>query len=414
MKSNLNDKAVDEFLNSQTRRNTFFTYKSALKWYLQFTNKTGQELLDIKKNDTTFQVENSLFQYRKFLLGKGKSETYTTSNIGAVRGFYSYYRMPLQFRRQESKKLTEKNRSTSDYLFDKEDLAKMALAGNLKERYILLVGKSVGLRASDFLSLTYGSFRCLKLDNEAPLGLGETGTGKEKVRAYPFLDSDAIPIVKAWLDSHKEAKDGDKILNDSEDNLSIVLQNLSKKAGMEIEGGLIDGKRVRFHCMRKFLIDRLSAYASESQWKQIVGKSIEEGAYVSQDQLRGVFARAMKDLLINGNGLKTKKLIELENALVDSQKRLTNVETTNEVLRKEVGKVASKNEELGGKVSSLQKQIDDIASSLQKQNQIRIKKQQAEAEEIESQEHAEIREEHNLAEKEKKAPDILRYASKET
>jgi site-specific recombinase XerC len=120
--------------------------------------------------------------------------------------------MPLQFRKQESKKLTESNRSTQDYLFDKEDLAKMALAGNLKERYVLLVGKSIGLRASDFLSLTYGTFRSLKLDNDAPLSLGETGTGKEKIRAYPFLDSDAIPIIKAWLDSHKDAKDSDKTL----------------------------------------------------------------------------------------------------------------------------------------------------------------------------------------------------------
>ena len=84
---------------------------------------------------------------------------------------------------------------------------------------------------------------------------------------------------------------------------------------MEIdEHGTVHGKRIRFHCLRKFLIDRLSAYAGESQWKQIVGKAIDEGAYVSQDQLRGVFQRAMKDLLINGNG-KTQKLIEMENAL---------------------------------------------------------------------------------------------------
>jgi hypothetical protein len=48
--------------------------------------------------------------------------------------------------------------------------------------------------------------------------------------------------------------------------------------------GTIHEKRVRFHCLRKFLIDRLSAYASESQWKQIVGKAIGEGAHVSQEQ----------------------------------------------------------------------------------------------------------------------------------
>lgn len=182
---------------------------------------------------------------------------------------------------------------------------------------------------------------------------------------------------------------------------------------MEIENGAVHGKRIRFHCLRKFLIDRLSAYASESQWKQIVGKSIDEGAYVSQDQLKGVFTRAMKDL-INGNGIKAKKLMELENALVDSQKRLTNVETTNEVLRKEVNKVTVKNEELGEKVNSLQEQVDGIASSLQKQNQIKIKKQQVESEELEAKEHAEIRDNDNLSGQEEKAPMHLRYASKET
>ena len=332
MKSNLKDKFVDEFLDSQTKSGTFKTYKTQMKQYLEFTAKTGQQLIDEKKSDKTFAVENSLLGYRKHLLNKGKSENYAVGSVMAIRSFYDYYRSPLLFRRNESRKLTEKSRTTTDYLFDKEDLAKMALAGNLKERYVLLVGKSIGLRASDFLNLTYGTFRSVKLDNEAPLSLGEINTKKESVKAYPFLDSDAIPIVKAWLESHKDAKDTDRILNDTEDNLSVILQTLSKKSGMEIENGAVHGKRIRFHCLRKFLIDRLSATSSESQWKQIIGKSIDESAYVSQDQLHGVFQRAMRDLLLNGNG-KTKKLIEIESALIDSQRKITNLETQNEALR---------------------------------------------------------------------------------
>src|SRR3972149_6038834 len=151
MKSNLNDAKVDEFLNSQTKIGTFKSYKTVLKQYLEYTGKTGQELLDIKKADTTFQVENSMLNYRKYILSKGKSANYAVGSVMTIRGFYAYYRLPLQFRKQESKKLGEKNRITTDYLFDKEDLAKMALAGNLKERYVLLVGKSIGLRASDFV-----------------------------------------------------------------------------------------------------------------------------------------------------------------------------------------------------------------------------------------------------------------------
>jgi hypothetical protein len=340
MKSNLNDKAVDEFLNSQTKEGTFKSYKTVMKQYLEFTKKTGEELLAIKKADKDFAVENSMLAYRKQILSKGKSENYAVGSVMTIRGFYSYFRMPLMFRTQESRKLGEKNRTTQDYLFDKEDLAKMALVGNLKEKYVVLVGKSIGLRASDFVSLTYGTFRSLKLENEAPLALGETKTKKESVKAYPFLDSDAIPIVKQMLESNKDKKDNERVLIDSEDNLSVILQSLCKKAGFEIDShGMIHGKRVRFHCLRKFLIDRLSAYAGESQWKQLVGKSVNESAYVSQDQLRGVFSRAMKDLLINGNGIKAKKLIELENALVDSQRRITSLETINETLRERMVKL---------------------------------------------------------------------------
>jgi hypothetical protein len=337
-----NDKVVEEFLNAQTKRGTFFTYKSSMALYLEFTKKNGQQLLDEKKKDSNFQVENSMFQFRKWLLENKKSETYATSTIMCVRSFYSYFRVPLVFRKQEAKKLTEKNRSTTDYLFDREDLTRMAFAGSLKERYVLLVGKSIGLRAGDFIRLTVGCFRSINLEGEPPIPLGEIGTEKERVKAYPFLDSDAVPVVKAWLESHKDAKDSDRVVEDDEDNLTVILQTLCEKAGMEIQNGTIHGKRIRFHCLRKFLIDRLSAYASESQWKQIVGKAIDEGAYVSQDQLRAVFGRAMKDLVINGNGIKIKKLTELENALLDSQKRLTSVETTNDVLRKELDKVTQK------------------------------------------------------------------------
>jgi len=335
--SDLGDKAADDFLNSQTKIGTFKTYKTQLKQYLEWTKRTGQELIEAKRNDKNYEVENSLFAYRKHLLSLGKAETYAVGSLMAIRSFYAYHRVPLMFRKSESRKLTEKKRKTTDYLFDREDFSRMALAGNLKERYVLLLGKSIGLRASDFAGLTLGQFRGLKLDSEPPVPLGEIVTQKESVKAYPFLDSDAVPIVKSWLETHKEAKDGDKMLEDTEDNLTVVLQNLAKKAGFEVDKkGMIHGRRIRFHCLRKFLIDHLSATASESQWKQIVGKQIAESAYVSQDHLRGIYARAMPSLLINGNGMKARKLIELENALLESQRKMTAVETTNEVLRKRI------------------------------------------------------------------------------
>jgi hypothetical protein len=112
--------------------------------------------------------------------------------------------------------------------------------------------------------------------------------------------------------------------------------------------------------LRKYLIDRLSAYASESQWKQICGKSIDEGAYVSQEQLRGIYARAMPNLLINGNGVKAKKLIELENALLESQRKITALETTNEVLRKRVDELENGQNTAKEMIGSLSERITYI------------------------------------------------------
>lgn len=40
-KSDLNDTAVDEFLNSQSKKGTFTTYKVQLKAYLKWAGKTG-------------------------------------------------------------------------------------------------------------------------------------------------------------------------------------------------------------------------------------------------------------------------------------------------------------------------------------------------------------------------------------
>ena len=61
-----------------------------------------------------------------------------------------------------------------------------------------------------------------------------------------------------------------------DEELSTILQSLGNKA--KIQNG---PQRIRFHCLRKYLSDRLSSVMSESKWKQIEGKKINEGAYIN-------------------------------------------------------------------------------------------------------------------------------------
>jgi hypothetical protein len=104
--------------------------------------------------------------------------------------------------------------------------------------------------------------------------------------------------------------------------LSRVLKRLVQKAGVDV-----GSKQVRFHCLRKFLIDRLSSFMSESKWKQIVGKAISEGAYVSPDSLRADYERAMSEITFTRTALQEDRVRELareelKTSLTPEQKEL--------------------------------------------------------------------------------------------
>lgn len=168
--------------------------------------------------------------------------------------------------------------------------------------------------------------------DEAPVCIGETRTGKEKVKAWPFLDSDSVPIIKAILEANKGAADSDQILPFKDENtLTQICQRLFEKAGL-VSGG----RTVRFHNLRKYLIDRLSAVASESQWKQIVGKQIKEGAYVSQEQLKGVYERAMPAIVVNGANKNHVKIDEMEEHVKELEKALEEQRQINLLLAKQL------------------------------------------------------------------------------
>jgi hypothetical protein len=192
------DPIISEFLNHQ-KKSTRYTYSSMFRRVKEFTSETGEEILADPK-----RWKKKIFELHEWFLEQGYSEYYTQSATAMIRGFFAYHDQPLFFNNADSKRLRERNRKTEDYLFAKEDISRMAMVGDLKGRYVLLVGKSLGLRSGDFVNLTYGKFRGVKLDLDAPVFIGQTITQKEHVPAYPFLDSDALPIIKAILEANKD------------------------------------------------------------------------------------------------------------------------------------------------------------------------------------------------------------------
>ena len=288
-----NDKATLDWLNS-LKKSTRSTYQTAWAYFLEYTGMTGDQILNDRKNDKDFCWEKKTMDFRRWMIDqKQHSENSAKTAATTVRGFFGFYRTPLVFRKTEKATLREAKRKQEDYRFSREDLKKMVDVGDLNEKYIVTTGKSFGLRAGDFLRLTRGDLEPY-IDRPVPISIGEYMTQKESVPAYPFIDSDAQPIIKMMLEQMSREGRADpnrRMLKYADEiQLSRVLQRLADKAGVKY-----GNKNVRFHCLRKFLIDHLSSHMSTEKWKQIVGKKISEGTYVSPDSLREDYARVMEE-----------------------------------------------------------------------------------------------------------------------
>lgn len=304
---------IQEWLDSQTSDKTFDNYKYGIDFFLQFMREQGLDvdgfkLLSMREHDLNareFEMEKRVLDFRKWIVkqpqkqnpnetyGDGVGKAVTT----AVRSFFAYHRMDLKFRRAESKKLTNVIPRQEKYKFTIEDFRRMDAVADLDEKYVLRTGKSVGLRAEDFVEFTRGDLEPY-ITQEAPICITQQGriTKKEHVPAWPFIDADAQPIIKLKLEQMTREGKIDvncKMFTLEKRELTRTLKRLCNKAGINT-----GNKLVKFHCLRAFLIDKLAGYMSESKWKQIVGKKISEGAYVSADELRKHVIRAMPDLLI--------------------------------------------------------------------------------------------------------------------
>jgi hypothetical protein len=265
-----------------------------------------------RKDARTGKIQNGAFHTKG---GKKLSDNSRQAFIHAVRSFFAYLRLDLQFIKQQKRFLGKKARLVEhDYHFSLKDLEEMVKMANPQEKYIMLAGKDLGLRPVDFLVLSQGHFaRALKQreTEEAPILLGEIYTQKEGVNAYPFLTDDGLEAARIWLRNLKSKDrydDKKPMLEIQEKELTENLKRLAKKAGIDTHG-----ERIRFHCLRKFLIDRLSKKTSESKWKQIVGKQIDEGAYVSPLALKEIYADVMNSIqLPKAEPVNHDKLLKLE------------------------------------------------------------------------------------------------------
>ena len=360
-------------------KNSIKVYKIGYGLFLEFMNETedgdwdDQRLLREREEDLknrTYAFEHKLIEFYNWLKDYEKqdfSDNTRKSYLRSIRSFFAFHRLEVKFTQQQKAKISKKPKPKRKYYnLTLEDLKKMASVSKPKERYILLVGKELGLRASDFVNLKQGTFIAHDLDAEPPISLGEIYTIKEGVTAKPFLGFDGQEAAKQWLTILKSEGQYDPekpMLEIGENELTEILKRLTKRAGVNT-----GNEKVRFHQLRVFLITRLAQVMETNRWKLVVGKEVSEGAYVKPFQLREGYSKVLPLVTINTDAGKPQKeeLEKLENAFLTQNKELESYKMTTKILIKKVNKLENAFDDMKQILGVHQKTIDHLSEALGK------------------------------------------------
>jgi hypothetical protein len=345
-------------------KNSVKVYKIGFDLFIEFMNETeegewnDQRLIKEREEDVrgrAYAFEQKLVEFYNWLKdydNQNFSDNTRKSYLRAIRSFFAFHRLDVKFTRQQKAKVSKRpmpQRKYYDYTL--EDLKRMASVSKPKERYVLLVGKELGLRASDFMNLKQGTF-IAHLDEEPPISLGEVYTIKEGTSAKPFLGYDGKEAVKQWLTVLKSNSqyDPDKpMLEIGENELTEILKRLTKRASVNT-----GNEKIRFHQLRVFLITRLSKVMETNRWKQIVGKEVPESAYVKPFQLKEDYRKVIPMVTVNTTASMPQKA-ELETI----NQRIVDVQSENIMLRNTVNTLEKKLENQSKAFSDI-KQILEV------------------------------------------------------
>jgi hypothetical protein len=236
------DPEFKKFLDGQTSKRTRYTYLSYLRKLYEFDSTvSGAEML---RNSKAW-VHRILELHGWLINTKKHSSCYAESMCGMIRGFFASNRKALALIPQERRKLGRRRRVTEDFYFNRETLKRLWDVASLKEKWCL-INKSFGLRAEDYSKLTFGDLRTIDLTLEPPIFFKEFATEKEGIKAFLFIDSDCVPVIKNILEISKDKPNDAEVFTSQSDELSYVLQSLARKANLEV-----GNQRIRFHCLPK-------------------------------------------------------------------------------------------------------------------------------------------------------------------
>ena len=289
----------------------------------------------------------------------------------------------LAFHTQNTKQLSDITKSfapaqlpTDEYRFTQDDLRKMFYYGDTVEKALLSLAVCYGQGSKDFLALECQPFKQIIAEArdknlEFMMWIGEA-RAKTSIQPRSFLTPECIESLEEYLRllEKKHGKLPKYLWCNSKLDRHITNEGLNKKLKRLVEKTNLKtyGKRVKFHCIRKFTFSRLRRIDHQIA-KIIVAKKVSASDMTYEEineQCEKVFRLAYKDISLNGDVTgkvkqrQSKKIEELENAITTISKELHAYKTTTETLSKKLEEQEKKAKAYRDKMLELENLVPDI------------------------------------------------------
>ena len=350
-----------DYLHRAKSKNTYREYRYGLKKFSEWYGKGLDTILEERKHDLESddpvrrrRFEHKLEEFHRSLMERGYAvNSCRTLTLGLIQ-LFNYFDVDMKMRviSSEAKKTVETDRS---YPLTIEDVRAMySAADSLRDKILLLMGKDMGLRLADVLSIKKDEIP--DLDQEASIPF-QRMTGKEKVLARGFLSEESANLLKAYLPTLRSKLNPYLFPSNgkgpiSDDTVTNILRSLAESAKLKVP----KGQALTFHCFRKlFLTYCIESGVGLTAGKLMCGKAVPktDGTYIRNTRLKKLFVQLQKMIRVTD--------VVAYTAGTD---RVEQLEKTIETLKQDV--LSHKTAwELGAKkLKALEKQVQRLENAL--------------------------------------------------
>jgi hypothetical protein len=345
---------MESFLDSFSKKGTRSTYKRGVELFAVFYGKTVDEILAERKNDLTPRLNENMIDAKQrvsrfeklleqfyFWLEKQGYENKNTrySFCKGLRQLFRYYNMGITLR--TGSPINQVTPKIDDFPLKPEHVKKLFhVAKDLRSKLLVSMGNDLGWRISDVLSIKRDELP--NLDQETPIEWIRI-TQKENQVAKTCLSKTTVLLLKEYMfafpnehNPHLFFSNGSTI---DDDTVNRRLKDLAQDSGIAL-GNLA----LTWHCFRKMIISTAKNLSIDPDIiKLMTGKAVEKSMlpYLNGIDVKAAFTKLQTVLGITSLSEDTEqitkqmenKINNLQSALIDSQRKITNLEVTNETIR---------------------------------------------------------------------------------